>query len=195
MKKNSPVLILMALGVIASAALFSSADPAPAPAPAGDQPIAQVSPAEVAKLLQVPSPDWRDQVIYFVMTDRFFDGDPANSNQKMGEFDPADNRKYSGGDLAGITAKLDYIKGLGATAVWVTPPVANQWWDPLLQYGGYHGYWGENFLQVDKHLGSLADYQKLSATLHKNGMYLIQDIVPNHTGNFFHLRSTPRASR
>jgi glycosidase len=150
-------------------------------------PIIPVKPAEVKKYLQVPSPDWRDQVIYMVMTDRFFDGNPANSDQKKGEFDPTTNAKFSGGDLAGLVQKLDYIKGLGATALWITPPVANQWWDPLLQYGGYHGYWAENFVEVDKHLGTLADYQLLSATLHKNGMALIQDIVANHTGNFFHI--------
>jgi glycosidase len=144
-----------------------------------------LKPGEVKKYLQVPSPEWRDQVIYFVMPDRFFDGNPANSDQKAGEYDPTTNAKYSGGDLAGVTQKLDYIKGLGATGVWITPPVANQWWDPLVQYGGYHGYWGENFVEVDKHMGTLADYQTLSASLHKNGMVLIQDIVPNHTGNFF----------
>ena len=153
--------------------------------------LVSVKPTEVKKYLQVPSPEWRDQVIYMVMTDRFFDGNPANSDQKRGEYDPSTNAKYSGGDLAGLVEKLDYIKGLGATALWITPPVANQWWDPLLQYGGYHGYWAENFVEVDKHLGTLADYQLLSATLHKNGMALIQDIVANHTGNFFHIEGTP----
>ncbi|MEI8095983.1 MAG: alpha-amylase family glycosyl hydrolase [Spirochaetales bacterium] len=147
--------------------------------------IKPVTKAEIPKLLQVPSPDWRDQIVYFVMTDRFFDGNTANSDQKKGEYDPTTNAKFSGGDLAGVTQKLDYIKGLGATSLWITPPVANQWWSPMDQYGGYHGYWAENFKEVDKHLGSLADYQLLSATLHKNGMYLIQDIVANHTGNFF----------
>jgi glycosidase len=148
-------------------------------------PIEQVSPGEVAELLQVPSPDWRDQVIYFVMTDRFDDGDPANSDQGAGEYDPGRNSHYSGGDLRGITDNIDYIKGMGATAVWITPPVANQWYDYMVNYGGYHGYWGEHFKEVDLHMGSLDDYRMLSASLHKNGMYLIQDIVPNHTGNFF----------
>lgn len=136
-------------------------------------------------LIHVPSPEWRDQVLYFVMPDRFFDGNPANSDQGAGEYDPTTNAKYSGGDLAGVTQKLDYIKGLGATGVWITPPVANQWWDPMVQYGGYHGYWGQNFVEVDKHMGTLADYQELSSSLHRNGMVLVQDIVPNHTGNFF----------
>ncbi|MBY5990789.1 alpha-amylase family glycosyl hydrolase [Ferrimonas balearica] len=135
--------------------------------------------------LHVPSPDWRDQIIYFVLTDRFNDGDPDNNDQGAGEYDPSDHRRYSGGDLAGITQRLDYIQALGATALWLTPPVANQWWYPRGQYGGYHGYWARDFTRVDPHYGTLAQYQALSDQLHRRGMYLIQDIVANHTGNFF----------
>lgn len=135
--------------------------------------------------LHVPSPDWRDQVIYFVMTDRFDDGNPANNDQGAGEYDPRSNAHYSGGDFAGIQRRLDYIAGLGATTLWITPPVANLWWDASVNYGGYHGYWASNFLQVDPHLGTLDDYKALSGALHGRGMYLMQDIVLNHTGNFF----------
>lgn len=135
--------------------------------------------------LHVPSPEWQDQIVYFVMTDRFNDGDTTNNDQGAGEYDPANGAKYSGGDLRGLTQKIDYIKGLGATAVWITPPVANQWWDPLVNYGGYHGYWASNFMEVDKHLGSLDDYKNFSSSLHESGMYLIQDVVANHMGNFF----------
>ena len=135
--------------------------------------------------LHVPSPDWRDQVLYFVMTDRFEDGNPANNDQGAGEFNPASNAHYSGGDFAGLKRRLGYIRGLGVTGLWITPPVANQWWDASVNYGGYHGYWAENFLQVDKHLGTLDDYRRLSDALHRRGMVLVQDIVLNHTGNFF----------
>jgi len=135
--------------------------------------------------LQVSSPDWRDQVIYFVLTDRFADGDPANNDQGAGEYNPAKSSHYSGGDLKGIQQQLDYIQGLGATAVWLTPPVANQWWSDKAQYGGYHGYWATDFANIDAHYGTLADYQALSRDLHGRGMYLVQDIVVNHTGNFF----------
>lgn len=135
--------------------------------------------------LHVASPDWGDQVIYFVMTDRFDDGDPSNNDQGAGEFDPRYNSHYSGGDLQGITRRLDYIRALGATAVWITPPVANQWWDPWNSYSGYHGYWALDFTNVDAHYGTLSDYQDLSRALHSRGMYLVQDIVCNHTGNFF----------
>lgn len=135
--------------------------------------------------LHVASPDWRDQIIYFAMIDRFDDGDTGNNDQGEAEFDPAVNAKYSGGDLAGLTRRLDYIKGLGATAVWITPPVRNRWWDERSQYGGYHGYWAENLLEVDPHYGTLDDYRQLSSALHGRGMYLVQDIVVNHMGNYF----------
>jgi glycosidase len=134
--------------------------------------------------LHVPSPAWEDQVIYFVMTDRFANGDPSNDDQGRGEFDPSSQARYSGGDLQGIIDRLDYIQGLGATAIWITPPVANLWWDPLQQFGGYHGYWARDLKKVDEHLGTLDTYRALSDALHRRGMYLIQDVVPNHMGNF-----------
>ena len=135
--------------------------------------------------LHVPSPNWEDQVIYFLMLDRFADGDTTNNNQNGGEFDQKDFRKFSGGDIQGVIDQLDYIQNMGATAIWITPPVANQWWDPAIQFSGYHGYWAENFKEVDKHFGDLALYKQLSHEIHERGMYLIQDIVLNHTGNFF----------
>ena len=138
--------------------------------------------------LHVPSPDWRDQIIYFLMTDRFEDGNPQNNDQGAGEFDPKQESHYSGGDLAGVQKRLDYIQGLGATSVWITPPVANQWWNGT--YGGYHGYWASDFKRVDAHVGNLKDYQKLSDALHRRGMYLIQDIVLNHMGDFFRYKNT-----
>ncbi|MBN8489257.1 MAG: hypothetical protein J0M20_16215, partial [Burkholderiales bacterium] len=135
--------------------------------------------------LHVPSPDWRDQVIYFVMTDRFADGDPRNNDQGVGAYDPRSKDRYNGGDLAGLRKQLDYIQGLGATALWLTPPVRNQWLDASLGFTGYHGYWAQHFKQVDPHLGTLADYQRLSHDLHTRGMFLVQDIVVNHVGNYF----------
>ena len=135
--------------------------------------------------LHVPSPIWEDQIIYFLMTDRFNDGDTSNNDQGYGEYDPASFHKYSGGDIRGVIEKLDYIRNLGASAVWTTPLFANQWVDGLVNYSGYHGYWPENFTETDKHVGTVLDFQKLSHELHERGMYLIQDIVINHTGNFY----------
>jgi glycosidase len=143
--------------------------------------------------LHVPSPDWRDQIIYFVVTDRFADGDPRNNDQGAGEYRPGERSKFQGGDLAGLRQRLAYVQGLGATALWITPPVANQWLDRSVGYSGYHGYWAEHFMRVDRHLGTLRDYQLLSDSLHRRGMYLIQDIVVNHVGNFFDFRADWRA--
>ena len=135
--------------------------------------------------LHVPSPDWRDQVIYFVLTDRFDDGNPRNNEQGLGEYNPREGHMYSGGDIDGIRRRLDYVQALGATAVWLTPPVLNQWHDTTHGFWGYHGYWASHFKRMDPHVGTLADYQRLSDALHRRGMYLVHDVVVNHTGNFF----------
>ena len=169
--------VLVTSGLLGNCAGEVAASPAKQPRTLSD---------ETRRLnLHVPSPDWRDQIIYFVVTDRFNDGDATNNDQGAGEYDASNNAKYNGGDLKGIEQKLDYIKGLGATAVWITPPVANLWWDSAAQTAGYHGYWAENFMSVDRHLGTLDDYKRLSHRLHSAGMYLVQDIVVNHTANFF----------
>jgi glycosidase len=141
--------------------------------------------------LHVPSPDWRDQVLYFLMLDRFANGDRGNDDQHTGEFDPADNAKWSGGDLKGARERIPYVQALGATGVWISPPVANQWWNPRAHYGGYHGYWATDFSKVDAHFGTLEDYQAYSRALHGAGLYLVQDVVVNHTANFFRYEAPP----
>ena len=128
---------------------------------------------------------WEDQIIYFLMIDRFADGDPSNNDQGAGEYDPAQDGLWHGGDLAGIEENLDYLEELGITAVWLTPPVRNQWWNPDSSFTGYHGYWASHFMETDPHYGSLQAYKNLADALHAREMYLIQDVVVNHTGNYF----------
>lgn len=142
-------------------------------------------PDEISKYLHVASPSWEDQIIYFIVTDRFMDGDTTNNDLGEGEYRPGDAGFWNGGDLRGITEKLNYIRELGATGIWITPPVANQWRNPQLTGTGNHGYWASDFMEVDRHYGTLDDYKQLSASLHKNGMYLIQDVVCNHLGDFY----------
>ena len=173
---NATIVSLLIVSVLLAVGCSKSSEQAP-PKETSDEPM-----------LHVPSPDWRDQIIYFLMTDRFNDGDPSNNDQGAGEYDPAHESHYSGGDIQGIIEQLDYIQALGATAVWTTPIVANQWWSHHAEYGGYHGYWATDFSDVDKHKGDFATYQRLSDQLHRRGMYLIKDIVVNHTGNFFNYR-------
>ncbi|MXX06396.1 MAG: hypothetical protein F4Z71_06505, partial [Gammaproteobacteria bacterium] len=141
--------------------------------------------ADSGQLLHVASPDWSKQVIYMLMIDRFDDGDPTNNDQGYGEYDPSQPSHFSGGDFQGVIDRLDYLRSLGVTAVWVTPPLYNQWWSTPYQATGWHGYWPVHFQEVDPHYGTLDDYKRLSHELHCRGMYLIQDTIANHVGNFY----------
>jgi glycosidase len=141
-------------------------------------------------------PDYRtrlpeDEVIYFVMPDRFENGDPSNDRGgltgdrlKTG-FDPASKGFYHGGDLKGLTNRLDYIQGLGATAVWLTPIFKNKavQGPPGQESAAYHGYWITDFTQVDPHLGTNADFKALVDAAHARGMKVYMDIVVNHTAD------------
>lgn len=124
------------------------------------------SPAPVAETLE-----WRDQSIYMVMTDRFRNGDPSNDLDSR----PGDPSWWQGGDLQGVIDELDYIKGLGMTAIWLTP-VTKQ------TRGGYHGYWTLDFYSVDPHLGDMAKLQELVRRAHQTGLKVILDVVLNHVG-------------
>ena len=118
-----------------------------------------------------------DQNFYFVMADRFDNGDPANDNGGLppgtGEgqsgFDPTGKGWYHGGDLKGLTAKLDYIQGLGTTAIWLTPSFKNKAVQPEDRSAGYHGYWITDFTRIDPHLGTNADLRALVDAAHALG--------------------------
>jgi pullulanase-type alpha-1,6-glucosidase len=134
-----------------------------------------------------------DEVIYFVMTDRFADGQPANNTAGViGDrldhgYDPTAKGWYHGGDLAGLQSELDYLQGLGVTALWITPPFTNRWVQGDLTPGGtsagYHGYWQVDFTQIDPHLGTNAEMVDLVTDAHGRGMKVYFDIVLNHTGD------------
>ncbi|MFA6003029.1 MAG: alpha-amylase family glycosyl hydrolase [Elusimicrobiota bacterium] len=128
---------------------------------------------------------WQDRAIYFVLIDRFYNGDPSNDDFGHGEFDRGDDNCFQGGDLKGLIAKLPFIKGMGFDALWITPPVYNQWINPASPCRGYHGYWAYDFTRIDPHFGKLEDYKELVRRAHRLGMKVIQDIVVNHTGNYF----------
>ncbi|TJX68899.1 alpha-amlyase [Soehngenia saccharolytica] len=113
----------------------------------------------------------KNDLIYFIMTDRFYDGDPTNNY----DVDKTDLKKRHGGDLKGIIEKLDYIKSLGTTAIWLTPVMENE-------KDGYHGYWINDFYKVDPHLGTIDDLKLLVDEAHKRDMKVILDYVVNHVG-------------
>ena len=128
-----------------------------------------------------PSPDdWRDENIYFIFNDRFFDGDPSNNNLESAHgapYSPADAHAIHGGDLKGIQQKLDYIKSLGATAIWITPIPYN--------VGGsaFHGYGAEDFTMLAPHWGSMTDLSNMVTAAHARNIKVILDIVCNHSGD------------
>ncbi|MBA2872067.1 alpha-amylase [Anoxybacillus calidus] len=113
---------------------------------------------------------WQDESIYFIMVDRFNNGDSSNDY----EVNVKDPKAYHGGDFKGIIQQLDYIKEMGFTAIWLTPIFKNE-------PGGYHGYWVEDFYKVEEHFGTLEDFKKLVKEAHKRDMKVILDIVVNHT--------------
>ena len=132
-----------------------------------------------------------DEVIYFVLPDRFENGDRTNDRGGLtGDrlatgFDPASKGFYHGGDLKGLAERLDYIQGLGATAVWVAPIFKNKavQGPPGNESAAYHGYWITDFTQVDPHFGSNADFKTLVDAVHARGMKFYMDIVVNHTAD------------
>src|SRR6266436_7402417 len=120
---------------------------------------------------------WQAQSIYQIITDRFFDGNPSNNNAE-GTYNPSGSSGTSvhGGDFKGIEQKLDYIKSLGATAIWISPIVLNA-------NGEFHGYAGRDFYNAAPHWGTLADLQHLIQAAHARGLLVIDDIVVNHGGD------------
>ena len=128
---------------------------------------------------------------YFVMADRFANGSTANDTGGLTGgrlttgLDPTHKGFYHGGDLKGIEGKLDYIKGLGTTAIWLTPSFKNKavQGGPGQESAGYHGYWVTDFTQIDPHLGTNADMKALIAAAHAKGMKVFFDIITNHTAD------------
>jgi glycosidase len=128
---------------------------------------------------------------YFVMADRFANGNPANDagglsgDRSVTGYDQTGKGWYHGGDIAGLTSKLDYIKNMGTTAIWLTPSFKNR---PVQgtgvnQSAGYHGYWITDFTQVDPHFGTNAELASFIAKAHKKGMKVFFDIITNHTAD------------
>lgn len=128
-----------------------------------------------------PQRDWADAVLYFVVLDRFADGDSGNNVA----VDTSAKGAFHGGDLAGLTAQLDEIAALGATAIWITPVVDNI--DGFVTGAGfpdwaYHGYWADDFKRIDQRFGTEAELVALVKAAHARGMKVLLDVVYNHAG-------------
>lgn len=136
--------------------------------------------------------DWDEAVIYFTVTDRFFDGNSGNNNgDAAGSFDKNPETgcsSYHGGDFAGLTQKMDYLKDLGVNTIWITPIVENQLVansvdnPAVTKAWGYHGYWAKNFENLDAHLGTEAEFKALLDAAHAKGIKIMVDVVLNHSG-------------
>ncbi|HEY6039811.1 MAG TPA: alpha-amylase family glycosyl hydrolase, partial [Kofleriaceae bacterium] len=124
--------------------------------------------------------DWRDQVIYQIMVDRFADGDP-NNNMNV---EPSVPGKFHGGDWQGVIDHLDYLHDLGVTALWISPVVKNV--EDDAGFDSYHGYWTQDFLRPNAHFGDLEKLRELVDAAHAKGMLVILDVVTNHMGQLFY---------
>ena len=134
--------------------------------------------------------DWDESVVYFMVTDRFFDGNESN-NTASGADTYGDNPGlYHGGDFAGVTAKLDYLQDLGVNTIWITPIVENVKGVAVTDEGSedvpynaaYHGYWASDFTKLNPTLGTTEEFETMISEAHKRGMRIMVDIVVNHAG-------------
>ncbi|WP_328518272.1 alpha-amylase family glycosyl hydrolase [Actinoplanes sandaracinus] len=161
------------------------------PGSAHAAPVRAPSPAEAAAVWNSDRPPSQAEQLYLVVPDRFANGDTGNDQGKLtGDrlttgHDPTDAGFYHGGDIQGVIDKLDYIQGLGTTAIWLTPIFENK---PVQGTGkdasaGYHGYWITDFTRVDPHFGTNEDLKRLVELVHQRGMKIYLDIVVNHTAD------------
>ncbi len=134
--------------------------------------------------------DWDEAVVYFMMTDRFFDGNESN-NTASGTDTYGDNPGlYHGGDFAGVTAKLDYLQDLGVNTIWLTPIVKNiagvtvtdEGKEDVPYNAAYHGYWASDFTKLNPTMGTTEEFKTMISEAHKRGMRIMVDIVVNHAG-------------
>ncbi|MFF0893336.1 pullulanase-type alpha-1,6-glucosidase [Streptomyces sp. NPDC003278] len=178
-RRRAAVVTAAALAAALVQPVSAHADTPPAP------------PSDAALAAQPARHDDTREQFYFVMPDRFANGDTSNDrggltgSRLSTGYDPTDKGFYQGGDLKGLTKRLDYIKGLGTTAIWMAPIFKNR---PVQGAGdnasaGYHGYWITDFTQVDPHFGTNADLSALIAKAHAKGMKVFFDVITNHTAD------------
>jgi glycosidase len=144
----------------------------------------------------------QDEVIYFLLPDRYENGDPANDRggssggRLVTGFDPTDKGFYHGGDLKGLTSRLAYIQALGATAIWLAPIFKNKpvQGAPGQESAGYHGYWITDFTRPDPHFGTEAELHQLVMAAHERGIKVYFDIVTNHTADIIKYRECPTSA-
>ena len=134
--------------------------------------------------------DWDEAVVYFMMTDRFFDGNKSNNTASGADTYGKNPGLYHGGDFVGVTAKLDYLQDLGVNTIWITPIVENikgvdvtdEGSEDVPYNAAYHGYWASDFTKLNPTLGTTKEFETMISEAHKRGMRIMVDIVVNHAG-------------
>ncbi len=154
--------------------------------PLSSKPLFSKEPDATALYQDYLNRDIRDDIFYFVLPDRFNNGNTANDNGATsgishGGLDKTSERGFHGGDIKGIEQKLDYLQKLGITAIWMTPLLRNQ----AIQKDGiaHHGYWIVDFSEIDPHFGSNDELKQLIDAAHQRGMKVFFDIITNHTAD------------
>ena len=134
--------------------------------------------------------DWDEAVVYFMMTDRFFDGNKSNNTASGADTYGENPGLYHGGDFAGVTAKLKYLQDLGVNTIWITPIVENikgvavtdEGSEDVPYNAAYHGYWASDFTKLNPTMGTTEEFKTMISEAHKRGMRIMVDIVVNHAG-------------
>ena len=134
--------------------------------------------------------DWDEAVVYFMMTDRFFDGNKSNNTASGANTYGENPGLYHGGDFAGVTAKLKYLQDLGVNTIWITPIVENikgvavtdEGSEDVPYNAAYHGYWASDFTKLNPTMGTTEEFKTMISEAHKRGMRIMVDIVVNHAG-------------
>lgn len=160
--------------ILAGAAMFAAG-----PLSAEDKEAAQAEPID---------PRWRATTVYFLLTDRFANGDPSNDQSVGRKPDGGPLRSYEGGDIKGLTSKIEqgWFNALGVDAIWTTPLIENvhgsveegEWGRTY----AYHGYWPKDWTAVDPNLGTEADFAEMVKAAHAKGLHVIVDVIANHAG-------------
>lgn len=173
--------VFRSLAVAGLAALLCSCATASANAPAHASPAAESVEAPVDAA-------WRNATVYFLLTDRFANGDPANDNLVPRSGEPGMLRGFSGGDIAGVTRRIEegYFDALGVDAIWTTPLIENvhgsveegEWGRTY----AYHGYWPRDWTRIDPRFGTEAEFAAMVAAAHRRGIRIIVDVIINHAG-------------
>lgn len=125
-----------------------------------------------------------EDIVYMILTDRFYDGDNTNNGTLNNEYRPGQLKYTQGGDWQGVIDKMDYIVDLGVTAIWISPPQQNELLSKDGNESGYHGYFTHDYNSTDPHFGSESDLQDLIDEAHSHGLKVILDAVPNHTADY-----------